>query len=491
LEALRGGGAASTDHQRTFVSSDENATTTNNNHNQKKKRKRDSTMGRATRQAVGNLISGTAFVASSVVSLLTDRRTFKDRFIEPLHALRNYLQASGVDTELSPTLNRRLAVNLCLLGRVHMHLASQEEREGSTTIKSMTLRADLAQFWQEAKRYMRYATAVYGQSMIHAAQVDARGTLPGASGFSIATREAIGRHIDVPKDDIVVMDVDYAGDCQHLRHMVVVDHKHKKVVLSIRGTFNLDEIIKDAAAFSKEFCGGEAHSEMATMAEGVWKVAGPTVKGMLNDNDDYELILTGHSLGAGTACLLMIMLETKNLLPAKQKMRCFAYAAPPVFTPLEFVPKSVEATTNFIHQNDAISFLSVHTVRQLFQQLRAVDAVAQQEMTRRERYQVLLGTQKPPPELIATVVEAAGTKVKPKEGAPVLSIPAKRIFWLKRKGTRDDPDGVDDNSDYGVQILKSRDMLKHGIRVDPDMLLDHFPPRYEHAFDHVRDIPTE
>ncbi|KAL3904667.1 MAG: hypothetical protein SGARI_004824, partial [Bacillariaceae sp.] len=366
-------------------------------------------------------------------------------------------------------------------------------------------------FWQEAKRYMRYATAVYGQSMIHAAEVDARGNFPSRSGFSTATKEAISKHINVPSaDDIIVADLDYAAgenNCEHLRHMVVVDHQHKTVVLAIRGTFNLDEIVMDSAAFSREFCGGEAHSEMATMAEGVWNAAGPKVKGMLEDNDDYEFIVTGHSLGAGTACLLMIMLETKKLLPPKQKVRCFAYAAPPVYTPLEFVPKSVQATTNFVHQNDVVSFLSVHTVRKLFQQIRAVDAVSQDEMSRRERYKVLLGIQPPPQELIASVLEAAGAKVKPKKGAPILSIPAKRIVWLKKKEDRDEEDGgkrldlsdddednfddPDEGKDYGFQVLKPRDMLKVGIRVNPDMLLDHFPPRYEHAFDHVNEFPSE
>ena len=469
---------------------------------------------------MGNLISGTGFFASSVISLVTDRRSFQDRFIEPLHALQNYLKVSGVDSELTPSLNGRLGMNLCLLGRVHMYLASEDDDPNNKHSYEKDLgfqqrqraiakkkRSSQILFWQEAKRYMRYATAIYGQSMIHAAEVDARGNFP-RSGFSTATKEAISKHIDVPADDIIVADVDYAGDCKHLRHMVVVDHAHKKVVLSIRGTFNLDEIVIDAAAFSRDFCGGEAHSEMANMAEGVWNVAGPKVKGMLKDNDDYEFVVTGHSLGAGTACLLTIMLESKKLLPPKQKVRCFAYAAPPVFTPLEFVPKSVESTTNFVHENDVVSFLSMHTVRKLFQQIRAVDAVSQDEMTRRERYKVLLGIQPPPKELIASVVEAAGVKVKPKDGAPILSIPAKRIVWLKKKEDQGDSQDMDDSSslypsdedafddpdegkDYGFQVLRPRDMLKVGIRVNPDMLLDHFPPRYEHAFDHVNEFPTQ
>jgi hypothetical protein len=146
-------------------------------------------------------------------------------------------------------------------------------------------------FWEEARRYMRYATATYGPAMIDAAEVDARGRFDPRLGR--VAKEAISRHISVPEEDIVVMDLDYNGNCEHLRHMVVVDHKHKKVVLAIRGTFSLDEIMMDVAAYSKEFCGGEAHSEMATMAERVWDVTGETVKNMLERNNDYELVITG------------------------------------------------------------------------------------------------------------------------------------------------------------------------------------------------------
>ena len=51
------------------------------------------------------------------------------------------------------------------------------------------------------------------------------------------------------------MDVDYGNDINHLRHFVAVDHANKKVVLSIRGTFTLSEIVVDVAAFSRKWLG--------------------------------------------------------------------------------------------------------------------------------------------------------------------------------------------------------------------------------------------
>jgi transposase-like protein len=99
-------------------------------------------------------------------------------------------------------------------------------------------------------RYMRYSTAAYGDSMIAAAEMDVCGKFD--SRLSRLTRAKISAHVGVPEEDIVLMDVDYGGDARHLRHFVAIDHKNKKVVLSIRGTFSLSEIVVDVAAFSSK-----------------------------------------------------------------------------------------------------------------------------------------------------------------------------------------------------------------------------------------------
>jgi hypothetical protein len=70
---------------------------------------------------------------------------------------------------------------MCLLGRYHMYRAEEEEKEhlesrSRSALSSHHHSGTLSRtFWEEARRYMRYATAVYGQSMIDAAEVDARG----------------------------------------------------------------------------------------------------------------------------------------------------------------------------------------------------------------------------------------------------------------------------------------------------------------------------
>ena len=221
---------------------------------------------------------------------------------------------------------------------------------------------------------------------------------------------------------------------------------------------------------------------MATMAERVWEAAGPTVIQKWNENPNYELILTGHSLGAGTACLLNIMLHRRRRpeatlydRPPKGNIRCFAYASPPVFTPLEVIPNAVSSTTNYIHQQDAVPFLSVDSIRRCVSCLRVIDGFP---LSTFRRFQILWGRSPPPDDLIQAVQRAQREPLIPKKGAPVLAIPAATSLWMKK---------VDPKSDhYVMEKWDPKQLSTWGIRFDNTMLSDHFPSRYEHALDRIR-----
>jgi hypothetical protein len=466
------------------------------------------------RKTIAGTFSAVGFVSSALIG--ADPWKIHSRTKEPLLAFQKYMKKSGIDQELiEALLNRNFGRNLWLLSRIQ-----QEQQEQDTTKKAAAAEAaskhkkrtsfPLSAWQEEAQRYMRYATAVYGQAMIHAAQVDAKGVLDRKWGQ--VTLDAIARHVGIPVADVVLInlhddnykninnknnndasnddddDDDDKQQLHNLKHFVAVDHAHKAVVLSIRGTFSIEEIVIDVTAYSREFCGGEGHSEMATMAERVWDVAGPTVESLLTKHEGYELIVTGHSLGAGTACLLNILVHTKKLLPRAQlkRTRCFAFASPPVYTPMEFVPRQCLAgTTNFIHQDDAVPFLSIHSVRRLLAQLACVqDECQNNKMTRRQRAKILLGLEAPPKELADAILIDAPKKVAPKQGAPQLCIPAGQTIWLLE---------TSDGEGYTYETFRPKDLVSSSSRggrggllqIRPNMLVDHFPPRYEHALDHL------
>jgi len=245
------------------------------------------------------------------------------------------------------------------------------------------------------------------------------------------------------------------------------------------------------------------------MAERVWEAAGPTVQRMLRDNPEYGLVLTGHSLGGGAACLLNILCHTnKRKFVDGRNVRCFSYAAPPTFTPLDLAPAAVRSCTNFIHERDVVPFLSVDSVRQFFRDIRALQYV---NMGWRQRIACVTGHSEPDEALLKAIRHANRKRLIPKKGAPMLVIPAGRNLWIREKknrqqgreryrfpfGSTDDDDGGDgtvterggsSSSDavvYGAKNCDSRKLAELGIQIDINMLPDHFPSRYEHALNHL------
>jgi Lipase (class 3) len=213
------------------------------------------------------------------------------------------------------------------------------------------------------------------------------------------------------------------------------------------------------------FCGGEAHSEMANMAERVWQVAGPIVKELLKKNDGYDLILTGHSLGAGVACLLNILLhendsDNPGLLHVDGqpvKVQCFAYASPPVFAPkvqhenLDFdtspsnaaptgtlleLPKAALSCTNFIHEMDVVPFLSVDSIRHFFNCV----AVLEEHHSRQQWWSLSSSSWLLPTRdfgrhsaLLDAVQRARTERLRTKPGAPLMAIPAATNVWVMQQ----------------------------------------------------------
>ena len=444
-----------------------NSTTTTSRNKEYHQRNKNS-LSKTFRRGVGAMMSISGLLTSTIKSTQTPTNGLK--------SLQKFLKESGVELEISQTLNRHLALNLTLCARIQKELwKSRWKKQNHKTSSSSSSSSLDTKFWQDAKRYVRYATAAYGQAMIYAAEMDARGNFE-FERLGELTKDSISKHISIPSEDIQLLDVDYDGDIHHLRHFVAVDHENKKVILSIRGTFNLNEVVVDVTAFSREFCGGEAHSEMATMAERVWEKAGTTISSLLNDHPHYGLVVTGHSLGGGTACLLTSMILSKKLVRAPTK--CFAFASPPVFFPVERA-SGLGVTTNFIHQQDVIPAMSMHSVRHLFGLLQTIQTYQRKNLSRTERLQVAFGLKAPPKDLVDAFREQQKTSMPPIEGSPRLEVPAAKTVRLHPTNN--------DHGSYTWECLSPQELIRHyeGIRIHPEMFLDHLAPRYEHALEHL------
>ena len=150
-----------------------------------------------------------------------------------------------------------------------------------------------AQF-SEAKRIAKYAIDIYDASIF------------GWTEKSVAERLGLKR-----PEDIVVKDFD---STEHPRFVVLTDHSEDTVVLTIRGTYSIGDAIIDIVCDEVPFLDGFAHHGMVDGAHRILNKVLPFLKSLLLDSfPGYKLRVTGHSLGAGTAELItMILLSNKN-----------------------------------------------------------------------------------------------------------------------------------------------------------------------------------
>ena len=66
--------------------------------------------------------------------------------------------------------------------------------------------------------------------------------------------------------------------------------------------------------------------------------------------DDYQVTLVGHSLGAGAAALLAMMLRAKGIT----NMHCYAFAAPMCCEP-DLAASCSDHVTSIVFRDDIIS----------------------------------------------------------------------------------------------------------------------------------------
>lgn len=136
-----------------------------------------------------------------------------------------------------------------------------------------------------------------------------------------------------------------SSDVIQTPYAILVDEQEKTVVVSIRGTYSIEDLVTDLQFNSSnmsrvgEVCGFDGsnmlvHRGMLTRCKWIYNdltkrkiltILLPTgdEKRINNSCHDYNLIFTGHSLGAGIAAILGTMFR-----PKYPRLRCYAFCPP-------------------------------------------------------------------------------------------------------------------------------------------------------------------
>ncbi len=353
-------------------------------------------------------------------------------------------------------------------------------------------------------RYVRFASAAYGVSMIDSADLlqafnKKIVTVPIVSGASEKARiHKTCQYLGLQPKDIVAM-TNPGGNKDLVNHFIAIDRPRGKlkgaVVLAIRGTYTLSGVKTDAALYSKKFCHGRAHAGIADAANNLWEHVKEDIVKALRSNPDYDLVLVGHSLGAGTAALLTLKLKYEDILANEDnrlkhvKIRCYAFAPPPVYTKkmtvdVDKLNEAMSDTYAFIHENDCVPFASANALRRLSDLMVKVDKYPKGIFGSSPL--MAAGVVPIPDELKDMVFEEP--KLEYMDGAEKLAIPSPYVMWM-RKFSYDNKGRPMYNTMFcrpkGGDNTKGTNDLN--FLIDDRMISDHMNPQYERAINSVRE----
>ncbi|KAG0171447.1 hypothetical protein DFQ30_000953 [Apophysomyces sp. BC1015] len=188
-----------------------------------------------------------------------------------------------------------------------------------------------------------------------------------------SNKEAIVRFLKIPQEDLLGYEYGLRkGAVFQPSYFVSVDRLHEAVVLGIRGTWSLYDCITDLVCEYRPWKGGLVHSGMLASAQWFFTRIIPQIFHYVHEQANSEtrpissFIITGHSLGAGTAALLTMMVadhieELRQLSGNPDfKVHCYAYA-PVASVSLEISEKYKDYIDSFVCHDDLVGHLSYGT----------------------------------------------------------------------------------------------------------------------------------
>ncbi len=143
-------------------------------------------------------------------------------------------------------------------------------------------------------------------------------------------------------------------------YYIVKHRERKEVIVCIRGTLSIQDCLIDLVASAVPFMEGYVHKGMLRTAKNMLEEIKTHLAAALRTVDeDYRVVVTGHSLGAGVSSILTMMLHEEY-----PDIKCYAFACPSVFTSANVVASEGIVTT-VVNGADIIPRLSYQSFHNL------------------------------------------------------------------------------------------------------------------------------
>jgi hypothetical protein len=228
---------------------------------------------------------------------------------------------------LNEPKERLVELNSSLLDAIH-YFRYALGAYGADDIRS--LGGDMDAFWPKPTPVPTYVDVIRSKiDEMMAPAPDAPAIAAAAPDADEPNREfadALALALSVPRGDIVAA----LAESERLlpAHFVLVDRARNELVVAVRGTQHINDIVTDALMMTNESAKfGKVHRGIAEATEQLLARLVPVVKRVLASEPSIKrVVCTGHSLGAGCASLLALELRDAEL---GAEVVCYAFAPPP------------------------------------------------------------------------------------------------------------------------------------------------------------------
>ena len=165
----------------------------------------------------------------------------------------------------------------------------------------------------------------------------------------------------------------FSDTITEIPYVILLDHEWKSVVVTIRGTITLESVLTDmnvapeALTRLGEECGFDGdglycHTGMLAYTEWIYrdmKRHGKLHK-ILAEYEGYKLRIVGHSLGAGVAAMLSVLLR-----PKYPNLRCLAFSPPGCVMSENLADDISTFTTAYVVDDDIVARTSIEGFEEL------------------------------------------------------------------------------------------------------------------------------
>uniref|UniRef100_A0A3B5KZK0 Diacylglycerol lipase-beta n=1 Tax=Xiphophorus couchianus TaxID=32473 RepID=A0A3B5KZK0_9TELE len=282
------------------------------------------------------------------------------------------------DTDLVPS---DIAAGLALLHQEQDKMERSRDPEDIVTHSpSSPIDQDLQTELEKAAHCMQFAAAAYGWPLyVYSNPFTAPCKLSGdccrtsAAAYDVVGGDHLGCHFSsilqatgLQYRDFIY--VSFHNQIYEIPFFVALDHKREAVLVAVRGTLSLKDVLTDLSA-ECENLPVEGVSGACYAHKGMCQAAGYIYKKLVNDGilnqafsvvPEYKLVVTGHSLGAGTAALLAILLRTS--FPTLQ---CYSFSPPGGLLSKALAEYSKDFVVSVVLGKDLVPRLSIPNMEDL------------------------------------------------------------------------------------------------------------------------------